>query len=180
MAFVYVMVHVPTQIPTLVDFAIRHALTRRTVSHITMPVDIQSADADASPWESIGPARTPATSPVMISAPAVPRTADLQRAADVLNTGENVVMLVGAGALGAGSEVLQVAELLGAPVVKTLSGKASVPDDHPNVTGGIGLLGTKPSEEVMDDCRTLFMVGTNFPYSKHLPSKRDVWLRAST
>ena len=78
-------------------------------------------------------------------------------------------MLVGAGALHAREEVLLRADRLGSPVVKTLPGKAVVPDDHPFTTGGIGLLGTAPAEEVMEGCDTLFMVGTNFPYTKHLP-----------
>jgi thiamine pyrophosphate-dependent acetolactate synthase large subunit-like protein len=104
------------------------------------------------------------------SAPRViPTDADLARAADALNAGKKVAMLVGAGALGARAEVLAVAERLGSPIVKTLPGKAAVPDDHPMTTGGIGLLGTAPSEDVMDGCDTLFMVGTNFPYTKHLP-----------
>jgi len=164
-----VMVHVPPQIPTLVDLAVRHALANRTVSHITFPNDIQIADADANPWEAVAPARTPSTAPVFVAAPALPRPHDLARAAAVLNEGTDVVMLVGAGALGAREEVLAVAERLGSPVVKTLPGKAVVPDDHPLTTGGVGLLGTKASEEAMESARTLFMVGTNFPYTKHLP-----------
>jgi pyruvate dehydrogenase (quinone)/pyruvate oxidase len=164
-----VMVRVPPQIPTLVDLAVRHALAHRTVSHITFPNDIQVADADANPWEAVAPARTPATAPVFVAAPGLPRPEDLQRAADVLNEGTDVIMLVGAGALHARTEVLAVAELLGSPIVKTLPGKAVVPDDHPLTTGGVGLLGTKPSEEAMEQVKTLFMVGTNFPYTKHLP-----------
>jgi pyruvate dehydrogenase (quinone)/pyruvate oxidase len=164
-----VMVHVPTQIPTLVDLAVRHALVNRTVSHITFPNDLQIADADASPWEAVAPARTPSTAPVLVPAPGLPRAPDLDRAAAVLNEGSDVVMLVGAGALGARAEVLAVADLLGSPIVKTLPGKAAVPDDHPLTTGGVGLLGTKPSEEAMEEANTLFMVGTNFPYTKHLP-----------
>jgi pyruvate dehydrogenase (quinone)/pyruvate oxidase len=164
-----VMVHVPVQIPTLVDNAVRHALAHRTVSHITIPNDIQVADADANPWQAVAPASTPATSPVYLAAPGVAREADLRRAADVLGAGKKVVMLVGAGALGARPEVLEAAERLASPIVKTLPGKAVVPDDHPLTTGGIGLLGTRPSEDVMEECDTLFLLGTNFPYTKHLP-----------
>ena len=164
-----VMVHVPVQIPTLVDLAVRHALAYRTVSHITFPNDLQIADADANPWQSVAPASTPATAPVFISAPRVPDSADLQRAADLLNGGDKVVVLAGAGALGARDELLEVAELLGSPIVKTLPGKATVSDDHPLTTGGIGLLGTRPSEDAMEAADTLLMVGTNFPYTKHLP-----------
>ncbi|MGI9032822.1 MAG: thiamine pyrophosphate-dependent enzyme, partial [Acidimicrobiales bacterium] len=169
-----VMVHVPVQIPTLVDLAVRHALARRTVSHITFPNDIQLAPADENPWSSVAPATTPHTAPVFIAAPGVPRAADLARAAEVLNAGTKVVMLAGAGALRAGDEVLAVADVLGSPVVKTLPGKGAVPDDHPLTTGGIGLLGTKPSEEAMEGADTLFMVGTNFPYTKHLPDPAKV------
>jgi pyruvate dehydrogenase (quinone)/pyruvate oxidase len=164
-----VMVHVPTQIPTLVDNAVRHSLARRTVSHITFPNDIQVADADASPWEGVTPARSPSTAPVRLPAPGAARVSDLRRAADVLNAGTKVVLLAGAGALGARTELLETAEALASPIVKTLPGKATVPDDHPLTTGGIGLLGTKPSEDVMEGCDTLFLVGTNFPYTKHLP-----------
>jgi pyruvate dehydrogenase (quinone)/pyruvate oxidase len=164
-----VMIHVPVQIPALVDRAVRTALARRTVSHITFPNDLQIADADANPWEAVAPARTPATAPVWVEPPGLPKRADLERAAQVLNEGTKVVVLAGAGALGAREPLLAVAEVLGAPVVKTLPGKASVPDDHPLTTGGVGLLGTRPSEEAMEQCDTLLMVGTNFPYTKHLP-----------
>src|ERR687884_1964656 len=169
-----VMVHVPTQVPTLVDLAVRHALANRTVSHITFPNDLQVADADANPWEAVAPARAPSTAPVFVPAPGLPRADDLARAAAVLNEGTDVVMLVGAGALGAREEVLAVADLLASPIVKTLPGKAVVPDDHPLTTGGIGLLGTRPSEELMEQARTLLMVGTNFPYTKHLPGPDQV------
>ena len=169
-----VMVHVPVQIPTLVDLAVRHALAHRTVSHITFPNDIQIAAADENPWDSVTPATTPHTAPVFIPAPGVPRPDDLARAAEVLNGGSKVVLLAGAGALGARDEVLAVADRLASPVVKTLPGKAAVPDDHPLTTGGIGLLGTTPSEDAMDAADTLFMVGTNFPYTKHLPSPSQV------
>jgi pyruvate dehydrogenase (quinone)/pyruvate oxidase len=164
-----VMAHVPVQIPTLVDMAIRRSLAHRTVSHITFPNDLQIADAEAEPYPGVAPARPPATAPVYLPAHIVPRSDDLARAAEVLNAGEDVVMLVGAGALHARAQVLAAAELLGSPIIKTLPGKAVVPDDHPLTTGGVGLLGTKPSEEAMETCKTLFMVGTNFPYTKHLP-----------
>ncbi|HEU5003982.1 MAG TPA: thiamine pyrophosphate-dependent enzyme [Actinomycetota bacterium] len=164
-----VFVHVPAQIPTLVDLAVRTALSRRTVSHITIPNDIQVADAETNPWEAVAPARTPASAPTYLAAPGVPRPADLERAAAVLNAGTKVVLLAGAGALGARTELLAVADVLGSPIVKTLPGKAAVPDDSPLTTGGIGLLGTRPSEDAMEEADTLFMVGTNFPYTKHLP-----------
>jgi pyruvate dehydrogenase (quinone)/pyruvate oxidase len=164
-----VMVHVPTQIPTLVDNAVRHALSHRTVSHITIPNDVQVADADANPWRAVAPARPPSTAPVFLPAPGAARRADLEAAARVLEEGSRIVVLAGAGALHARTELLEVADRLASPIVKTLPGKATVPDDHPFTTGGIGLLGTEPSETAMEECDTLFMVGTNFPYTKHLP-----------
>ena len=169
-----VMVYVPGQIPALVDRAVRTALAQRTVCHLSVPNDLQVAPADAVPYQGVAPARLPVTAPVYAAPPGLPRRADLERAAAVLNQGSDVVMLVGAGALGARDEVLAVAERLGSPIVKTLPGKAVVPDDHPLTTGGIGLLGTRPSEEAMEGARTLLMVGTNFPYTKHLPGPDQV------
>lgn len=163
------MIHVPAQIPTLVDLAVRHALSRRGVAHLTIPTDIQIADAGANPWEAVAPAVIKPTAPIFFHSPGIPRAHDLQLAADVLNAGERVVMLVGAGGLHAREEILKIAELLASPVVKTLPGKATIPDDHPYSLGGIGLLGTAPSMEAMEGCDTLFMVGTNFPYTKYLP-----------
>jgi pyruvate dehydrogenase (quinone) len=157
-------VHVPVQIPTLVDNAMRTALAHRTVSHLTFPVDLQEADADLKPFEGgLGTGRTPHTKACFLTPRVLPAPEDLQRAAEVLDDAEKVVMLVGVGALGAAAEITTVAEVLGSPIVKTLPGKAAVPDDHPYTTGGIGLLGTKPSEQAMDECDALLMVGTNFP-----------------
>jgi pyruvate dehydrogenase (quinone) len=163
------MIRVPVQTTTLVDLAVRHAISRRGVAHLTIPTDIQIADADANPWEAVAPAVIKPTAAIFIEAPGVPAESDLQRAAAVLNEGSRVVMLVGAGALGAREEILAMADLLGSPIIKTLSGKAAVPDRDPRVIGGIGLLGTAPAEEAIESCDTLFMVGTNFPYTKHLP-----------
>ena len=163
------MIHVPVQIPTLVDLAVRHALSRRGVAHLTIPTDIQVADAGANPWSAPAPAVIQATAPIFLPPPGEPRYGDLVSAAAILNAGEKVVMLVGAGALGARAEVLETAERLGSPIVKTLPGKAVVPDDHPLCIGGIGLLGTAPAIDAMEGCDTLFMVGTNFPYTKYLP-----------
>jgi pyruvate dehydrogenase (quinone) len=165
-----VLIQVPASIPTLVDLAMKTAMSRRTVSHLSFPVDLQEGDPELIPWEGgVGAARTPHTAATYLPAPGVPRTQDLERAAQVLNEGTKVVMLVGVGALRARDEVVKVAEILGSPIVKSLSGKAVVPDDHPLTTGGLGLLGTKPSQEAMDECDTLFMVGTNFPYNRFLP-----------
>jgi pyruvate dehydrogenase (quinone) len=104
----------------------------------------------------------------------LPDPAACEQAAAVLNDGSRVAMLVGAGALGARQQVLETAELLASPIVKTLPGKAAVPDNHPYTTGGLGLLGTRPSEQVMEEADTLLMVGTNFPYTRHLPEPGQV------
>ena len=139
------------------------------MAHLTLPNDLQVAKAGAEPvcrgWP--GPAAVHRADPAR--RPGRPREEDLQRLADVLNGGEKIAILAGAGALHARQELLAVAETLGAMIIKTLPGKATVPDDSPYTTGGIGLLGTAPSEELMDDIDTLFMVGTNFPYTKFMP-----------
>jgi pyruvate dehydrogenase (quinone)/pyruvate oxidase len=167
--------YVPVSIPTLVDNAVRSALTRRGVAHLTLPVDLQEADPDLKPYEGgMGTGRTPNTEPVWLAPRIVPGDADLDRAAELLNEAERVALLVGQGALGAGPEVAAVADALGAPIVKSLLGKAVVADDHPLTTGGLGLLGTRPSEEVMDGCDALLMVGTNYPYTAYLPEKARV------
>jgi pyruvate dehydrogenase (quinone)/pyruvate oxidase len=110
----------------------------------------------------------------MLAPPGQPDQSDLRKIASLLDDGSKIAILVGAGALHAGDEVLELAEILAAPVVKTLPGKAVVPDDSPYTTGGIGLLGTRPTADLMDEIDTLFMIGTNFPYTKHLPAPGKV------
>jgi pyruvate dehydrogenase (quinone) len=163
------MIYNPVQLPAVVDIAIRTAYARRGVAHLTLPNDLQVAKAGENPYAAVGPARTPATAPIRLTAPGRPSAEDLQQLADVLNASTKPAILAGAGALHAREELLAVAETLGAPIIKTLSGKATVPDDSPYTTGGIGLLGTAPSEELMNDLDTLFMVGTNFPYTHFMP-----------
>ena len=151
----------------VVDEAIRTALSRRGVAHITIPKDIQewpANDKDRSSANIAGHSQDSFTRTYP-----TPSSNLLERAAAVLNEGSRVVMLVGAGALGAREEVLQVADLLAAPVVKALLGKAVIPDRHPLAIGGIGLLGTAPSQDAMQECDTLLMVGTSFPYMQFLP-----------
>jgi pyruvate dehydrogenase (quinone) len=164
----------PAQLPGVVDIAVRTALARRGVAHLSLPNDVQVADADADPYQHVTPARPPATAPVYLAPPGRARMDDLEAAARVLNEGERVAILAGAGALHAREEVLAVADLLGAPVIKTLPGKAVIPDDSEFAVGGIGLLGTRPGEELVEDCDTLFMIGTNFPYTQHLPQPGKV------
>jgi pyruvate dehydrogenase (quinone) len=168
------MIYNPAQLPTVVDNAVRIAYARRGVTHLTVPNDIQVADAGADPWPHVAPARPPQTAPVMLSAPGQPSEQDLLRVASLLADGSKIAILAGAGARHARKELLEVAETLAAPIVKTLSGKDTVPDDSPYTTGGIGLLGTKPSEDLMEEIDTLLMVGTNFPYTKHLPEPGQV------
>lgn len=158
----------PAQIRHLVDRAVRIAKSERTVTCIIVPNDVQELPAVQKPPRSHGTIH----SGIGYSAPCVvPTQADLQRAAAVLNAGKRVAMLVGAGALHATDEVIEVANRLGAGVAKALLGKAAVPDDLPFVTGAIGLLGTKPSWDLMTNCDTLLMVGSRFPYSEFLPEE---------
>jgi pyruvate dehydrogenase (quinone) len=164
----------PAQLPGLVDLAVRTAYARQGVAHLTVPNDVQVADADADPYQHVAPARPPAMAPVYLPPPARPRDADVDAAANLLNAAEKPAILVGVGARGAGALVERVAEVLGAPIMKTLPGKMVVPDDSPYVTGGIGLLGTEPSEDLIDDIDVLLMLGTNFPYTKHLPEPGKV------
>jgi pyruvate dehydrogenase (quinone) len=164
------MVTNPQQVPAVVDIAIRNALAHRSVAHLTFPNDIQVAEVDEDPYRHVSPATSPKSRPNTTRNALEPRPDDLAGLADLLNAGERVAVLAGVGALDARDELLAVADRLGAPIVKTLPGKAAVPDDHPLTTGGLGLLGTRPSEEVMEECDTLLMVGTSFPYTKHLPS----------
>ena len=159
----------PAQLPTLVDIAIRTAYARRGVAHLTIPNDIQVAPAHKDPYDSVGPVRPPSTAPVYLAPAVRPRDADLRAAADVLNGAGKVAILAGIGARGAGALVEQAADVLGAPIIKSLSGKMVVPDDSPYCTGGLGLLGTAPSEELIEDIDALLMLGTNFPYTKFLP-----------
>jgi pyruvate dehydrogenase (quinone) len=161
------MATVASQIRHLVDRAVRIAKAERTVTCLIIPNDLQEAPYEESPrihgalFSGVG----------MCTPRVIPTPADLQRAADVLNAGKKVAMLVGAGALGATDEVLEVADLLGAGVSKALLGKAVIPDELPFCCGSIGLLGTKPSWDMMMGCDTFLMVGSSFPYAEFLPKE---------
>jgi pyruvate dehydrogenase (quinone) len=156
----------PRQAAHVVDRAVRIALSQRTVTAVIVPSDVQEL-----PYEE--PPRAHGAlyaGPPDYHAPVVrPGEEELRRAAEILNAGTKVAMLVGQGAKSATDEVIEVADLLGAGVAKALNGRAAVPDDLPFVTGSIGLLGTKPSDDMMQGCDTLLMVGTSFPYSEWLP-----------
>ena len=148
------------------DLAIRSAIEKRQVAHITIPIDIQLQDIKKTRSERNVKGHTNAH---LAMSGNVPQTSELKAAAEIINKGKRIAILAGAGALHASDEVMALAELLGAPIVKPLLGKGVVPDDSPYTTGGIGLLGTAPSEEVMADCDTLLMVGTSYPYIEYLP-----------
>jgi len=158
----------PAQIRHLIDRAVRIALSERTVTCLIVPNDLAAENAIETPPHEHGTVH----SSVGYKPPRiVPHDADLRRAADVLNEGERVAMLVGQGALEASAEVAEAADLLGAGVAKALLGRAVLPDDLPFVTGSIGLLGTRPSYELMTGCDTLLMIGSSFPYSEFLPEE---------
>ena len=157
----------PTHVENIADLACRTALAYHGVAHITFPVDLQEKEVKKKEASSRNIAHH--TSDVYARSARLPDHGDLQRAAEILNEGKKVAILAGRGALDATDELEQTAELLGAPIVKPLLGKAAVPDDSPYTTGGIGLLGTKPSQEALEDCDTLLMVGTSFPYIEFMP-----------
>jgi pyruvate dehydrogenase (quinone) len=159
-------VMVPEQLPNVLDRALRIAATRRTVTALIIPSDLQELEYTAP---SHAFKMVPSSTDLSWSAP-VPAAEQVQRAAEILNAGEKVAILVGQGARGAVDEVTQIAELTGAGVAKALLGKDVLPDELPWVTGSIGLLGTRPSYELMMDCDTLLVIGSNFPYTQFLPA----------
>ena len=154
------------------DLAIRSAIDKRQVSHITIPIDVQLeelSDKDRSDRNVKGH-----SSSVSALTGNLPRQEDLQAAAKVLNAGKRIAILAGQGALDAGDELIEIAEKLGAPIVKALLGKGCVPDDSPYTTGGVGLLGTGPSQDILENCDTLLMIGSSYPYLEFLPKPTDV------
>ena len=162
------MATTPAQVRHLVDRAVRIALEHRTVTCIIFPNDLQEMEAVPTPPREHG---TVHSGIGRSGHGLVPHESELRAAADILNAGERVAILAGAGALHATDELIEAAEVLGAGIAKALLGKAAVPDDLPNVTGSIGLLGTEPSWEMMTECDTLLMVGSAFPYSEFLPKE---------
>ena len=147
-------------VENVVDLACRTALGYRGVAHINFPVDLQDQEVRERSKRNVANH----TSDVLAHRARLPAEADIVRAAAVLNGGKKIAILCGQGALDATDELEEVAERLGAPIIKALLGKAAVPDMSPYTTGGIGLLGTKPSQEALEQCDTLLMVGTSFPY----------------
>jgi len=158
----------PAQARTLIDRAMRIAYATKSVTCVVFPNDVQEEDAVESAPRTHGAVYTGVG---FSESRILPAESELERAAEILNAGQKVAILVGAGALEASDEVAAIADLLGAGVAKALLGKAVLPDDLPYVTGGIGLLGTKPSDLMMQNCDTLLMVGTSFPYAEWLPKE---------
>jgi pyruvate dehydrogenase (quinone) len=157
----------PAHVHNVVDEAIKTALARRTVAHITIPKDIQ--DWPASDKHRSGANISKHSADLFAGAHSVPPDALLQQAADLINAGSKVAILAGRGCLGCRAEVLALAEAVGGPIIKPLLGKATVPDDSPYTTGGIGLLGTAPSQDALDECDTLIIAGSGFPYMEFYP-----------
>ncbi len=155
----------PAHVEPATHLACRTALSYRGVAHLNFPVDLQEQEAKERSQRNI-PGHT---TDVFARRAGLPSEGDLRRAAEVLNAGKRIAILAGRGALHATDELEQVAEKLGAPIVKALLGKAAVPDDSPYTTGGIGLLGTRPSQEAFENCDTLFIVGSSFPYIEFMP-----------
>ena len=156
-----------SHVENLVDLACRTAIGYRGVAHITFPTDLQ--EQELSRKQASNRNLPHHTSDVGAQGARLPSLEDLRRAADVLNSGKKVAILAGQGALRAGEQLEAVAEKLGAPIVKALLGKAAVSDDSPYTTGGIGLLGTKPSQTALEECDTVFIVGSSFPYIEFMP-----------
>ena len=157
----------PDHVVNVLDQAIRTALGQRTVTHVSFPKDYQD-------WTSSDDTRTPANIPdhssaTQLSYRVAPALSQLQQAAEVINAGKKVVVLAGRGCLNAREEVLQLADIVGGPIIKALLGKGVVADDSPYTTGGLGLLGTAPSQDAMEECDTLIMIGTRFPYLEYFP-----------
>jgi pyruvate dehydrogenase (quinone) len=153
-------------VEAVTNIACRTALARRGVAHLNFPVDLQEQTSETRSKRNIPGYGATA---VFGRRVALPADADLRAAAEVLNAGKKVAILAGRGALHATDELIQLADTLGGPIVKALLGKACVPDDSPYTTGPVGLLGSRPSQEAIENCDTLFMVGTSFPYMEFLP-----------
>jgi len=157
----------PAHVHGIVDEAIKTALARRTVAHITIPKDIQDWTVDGN--HRSGANINKHSAELYAAARSVPPQELLQRAADLINDGSKVAILAGRGCLGARDEILELADRVGAPIIKPLLGKAVVPDDSPFTTGGIGLLGTAASQDVLEECDTLLIAGSGFPYMEFYP-----------
>ncbi|MDW0248346.1 MAG: thiamine pyrophosphate-binding protein [Nitrososphaeraceae archaeon] len=159
------MIGSPRQAEMAVDIACRTAYVRRGVSHLNIPTDVQEQKLGGHYSRHKVPGHTSDISVGPISADILM----IKKAAEILNNGKKIIILVGQGALNASEEVITAAQKLNAPIIKAMLGKAVVPDDHPYTLGGIGFLGTEPSSDAMAESDTLFMIGTSFPYIEYLP-----------
>lgn len=157
----------PSHVENVTELACRTALAYRGVAHVTMPVDLQSQSVASAKRSKRNIAAH--VSDLMVRSGQMPDERQLDRAAAILSSGSKTAILAGRGALGARDNLLEVAELLGAPIVMPLLGKGAVPDDSPYATGGIGLLGTKPSQLALEQCDTLLIAGSSFPYIEFYP-----------
>ena len=161
----------PSHARMCVDLACKFAIENRDVAHISIPIDVQEEESSKG---RITEHKVPKSTSDILPAVSVPSHSALLKAASVLNSGKKIVLFVGAGALGAADEVIALAQKLNAPIVKSLLGKAVVPDEHPLALGGLGLLGTAAAEEAMEKADTLLMIGTSYPYSDFLPEPGQV------
>lgn len=162
------MINGPEHAESVIDIACRSSLALRGVSHITIPIDTQERKLEGKyTRHNVGGHTAHLLSPT--TAARIPDMILLEKAAEILNSGNKIVLLVGQGALDAGDQVIEVAKKLSAPVVKALLGKAVIPDNNPYSIGGLGLLGTEPASDAMAEADTLLMIGTSFPYMEYLP-----------
>ncbi|HYE73161.1 MAG TPA: thiamine pyrophosphate-dependent enzyme [Blastocatellia bacterium] len=162
----------PAHVENITNMAVRMALGHRSVAHISFPNDLQEKPVEKAEYSQMDvPSHTSAEWRIPHI---IPTATDLQQAAEVLNAGRKVAIVVGAGALNARAEVEQLAETLGAPVAKAYLGKSVIPDNSPYTTGGMGVFGTKPTQEVFQNCDTLLMIGSSFPYIAYLPKPQGV------
>jgi len=157
----------PAHVENVVELACRTALACRGVAHVTIPVDVQSHAVSSDERSERNIAHH--VSDLMAVSSQMPSEDQLGRAVEILNSRKKTVILAGRGALGAREQLIAVSERLAAPIAKPLLGKAAVPDTHPNVTGGVGLLGTKPSQEALENCDSLLIAGSSFPYIEFYP-----------
>jgi pyruvate dehydrogenase (quinone) len=156
-----------THVENAVSLACRIACAQHTVTHVAMPTDVQEQEVEDAERSTRNVQHH--VSFARQEGERIPEEPEIARALDILNTGKRIAILAGHGALGARDELIELAELLGAPIVKALLGKDVVPDEHPLTTGGIGLLGTRPSQEAFEECDTLLIVGSTFPYVEYYP-----------
>jgi pyruvate dehydrogenase (quinone) len=157
----------PAHVVNVVDEAIKVALGQRTVAHITIPKDIQDWDCEEAQRTKMNISRH--SGDIFADGAAIPTQKQLRLAAEIINQGSRVAILAGRGCLDASSEILELADKSAAPIAKALLGKGVVPDDNPLTTGGLGLLGTAPSQDAMQECDTLVIAGSSFPYMQFLP-----------